>query len=211
MESVGIVVLWIISFVVLTLEVKSRRDLRLTYSNITNLQSQTQTTSVLAQIESQYNDLNKWMNEFLEQLVRDLTNAYSRSQECLVSVYHLAPQISEAFSVFLVAGEQMLIKQQLLIHLNCLCSVSLPISVFFMHSLHDVLHKGQGTVSKRPALKPVSKQRHQRQTSEPKSTLILTGGPSLWPFCTSVQGGYSRIRCSTVCKTARYPRMLQKF
>ena len=44
------------------------------------------------------------MNEFLDQLVRGLTNAYSRSQKCLVSVHHLAPQISEAFSVFLVAG-----------------------------------------------------------------------------------------------------------
>ena len=51
---------------------------------------------------------NEWMNEFLEQLVRDLTNAYSRSQNCLVSVYHPAPQISEAFSVFLVAGGQVL-------------------------------------------------------------------------------------------------------
>ena len=94
----------------------------------------------------------RWMNEFLEQLVRDLTNAYSKSQKCLVSVYHLAPEISEAFSVFLVAGEQMLIKQQLLIHLGCLCSVSLPISVFFTHSLHVVLRKGQGTVSKRRGL-----------------------------------------------------------
>ena len=92
------------------------------------------------------------MNEFLEQLVRDLTNAYSRSQRCLVSVYHLAPQISEAFSVFLVAGGQMLLKQRPLIHLNCLCSVSFPISVFFTHSLLDVLRKGQGTVSKRRGL-----------------------------------------------------------
>ena len=92
------------------------------------------------------------MNEFLEQLVRDLTNAYSRSQKCLVSVYHLAPQISEAFSVFLVTGGQMLIKQHLLNHLDCLCSVSLPISVFFTHSLHVVLRKGQGTVSKRRGL-----------------------------------------------------------
>ena len=46
--------------------------------------------------------MNEWI--FLVQLVRDLTNAYSRSQKCLVSVYHLAPQISEAFFVFLVAG-----------------------------------------------------------------------------------------------------------
>ena len=44
------------------------------------------------------------MNEYLEQLVRVLTNAYSRSQKCLVSVYHLVQQISEAFLVFLVAG-----------------------------------------------------------------------------------------------------------
>ena len=34
----------------------------------------------------------------------------------------------------------------------CLCSVSLPISVFFTHSLRDVLRKGQGTVSKRRGL-----------------------------------------------------------
>ena len=47
---------------------------------------------------------------------------------------------------------QMLIKQQPLIHLNCPCSVSLPISVFFKHSLRDVLRKGQGTVSKRRGL-----------------------------------------------------------
>ena len=36
---------------------------------------------------------------------------------------------------------------------DCLCSVSLPISVFFTHSLHDVLREGQGTVSKRRDLK----------------------------------------------------------
>ena len=58
------------------------------------------------------------MNEYLEQLVRVLTNAYIRCQECLVSVYHLAPQISEAFLVFLVAGGQMLLKQQPSIHLT---------------------------------------------------------------------------------------------
>ena len=48
---------------------------------------------------------------------------------------------------------QMLLKQQPLIHLDCLCSVSLPISVFFTHSLRDVLRKGQGTISKRRGLK----------------------------------------------------------
>ena len=111
--------------------------------------------------------MNEWMNEFLEQLVRDLTNAYSRSQKCLVSVYHLAPQISEAFSVFLVAGEQMLLKQQLLIHLDCLCSVSFPISVFFTHSLLVVLRRGQGTVSKRRGLKTCV------QTTTPTAKLLI--------------------------------------
>ena len=43
-------------------------------------------------------------------------------------------------------------KQQLLGHLNCLFSVSFPISVFFTHSLLVVLRKGQGTVSKRRGL-----------------------------------------------------------
>ena len=81
-----------------------------------------------------------------------MTNAYSRSQKCLVSVYHLAPQISEAFSVFMLLGANAKIMQQLLIHLDCLCFVSLPISVFFTHSLHVILRKGQGTISKRRGL-----------------------------------------------------------
>ena len=91
------------------------------------------------------------MNEFLEQLVRGLTDAYSRCQRCLVSVYHLAPQISEAFLVFLVAGGKCY-KSDTPDPSDCLCSVSLPISVFFTHSLRDVLRKGQGTVSKRRGL-----------------------------------------------------------
>ena len=88
-----------------------------------------------------------WINEFLEQLVRDLTNAYSRSQRCLVSVYHLAPQINEAFLVFLVAGG------------NCfesdnpwsicwLCSVS-PLQRVFTHSLHDVLARTRDNSKRR--------------------------------------------------------------
>ena len=97
------------------------------------------------------------MNEFLEQLVRDLTNAYSRSQKCLVSVYHLAPQISEAFSVFLVAGGQMLLKQQPLIHLNCLCSVSIPISVFLRTRFMMSFAKDKGLSLNTAALQPVSK------------------------------------------------------
>ena len=57
---------------------------------------------------------------------------------CLVRVYHLAPQISEAFLVFLVAGGKCY-KATSPDPSGWLCFVSLPISVFFTHSLHDVL------------------------------------------------------------------------
>ena len=57
---------------------------------------------------------------------------------CLVSVYHLAPQISEAFMIFLFAGANAN-KATSPDPSDWLCSVSLPISVFFTHSLHNVL------------------------------------------------------------------------
>ena len=58
---------------------------------------------------------------------------------CLVSIYHLAPQISEAFLVFLVAEGQMLVKRHPLIHLTDY-ALSLSLSAcFFTHSLRDVL------------------------------------------------------------------------
>ena len=57
-----------------------------------------------------------------------------------------------SLSSLLLGGGKCYIKQQPLNHLNCLCSVSIPISVFFTHSLHVVLRKGQGTVSKRRGL-----------------------------------------------------------
>ena len=51
---------------------------------------------------------NEWMNEFLEQLVRVLTNAYSRSQRMFGERVSPGPQIIEAILVFLVAGGQLL-------------------------------------------------------------------------------------------------------
>ena len=60
MESYGIVTAWILSFIILIFEIKSRRDLRSTYSSIAALQSQTQTSSILSQIESQYINLNDY-------------------------------------------------------------------------------------------------------------------------------------------------------
>ena len=52
---------------------------------------------------------------------------------CLVSVYHLALQISEAFLVFFVAGGQMLLKQQPLIHLTD-DALSLSLSACFLRT-----------------------------------------------------------------------------
>ena len=75
-----------------------------------------------------------------------------------------------------------------------------PISVFFTHSLLVVLRRGQGTVSKRHGLITcVQTTTPTAKLLSPNHLLILTGGPSLWPFCSSVHRGYSRIRCSTVC------------
>ena len=67
-----------------------------------------------------------------------MTNAYSRSQRCLVNVYHLAPQISEAFLSSLLLGA-IAIKRRPLIHLTD-DALSLSLSAcFFTHPLHDVL------------------------------------------------------------------------
>ena len=75
----------------------------------------------------------------------------AEAKGCLVSVYHLVSQISEAFTVFLVAGA-IAIERHPLIHLSDY-ALSLSISVFFTHSFHDVLRKGQGTAPKRRGLK----------------------------------------------------------
>ena len=57
-----IIIFWI--FIILILEIISRGNLRSTYSNITRLQSQTQTTSVLAQIESEYSNLKSYGDDW---------------------------------------------------------------------------------------------------------------------------------------------------
>ena len=104
-----------------------------------------------------------WMNEFLEQLVRGLTNAYSRSQKCLVSVYHLAPQISEAFSVFLVA-EGNCYKSDNSWSIWTVYALSLSLSAYFLRTRFMMsFAKDKGLFLNAAALKPVSKQRHLRQ------------------------------------------------
>ena len=64
LESLGTLILVLCIFVIFILEIISRRNLRTTYSNITTLQSQTQTTSVLAQIESEYSNLKSYGDDW---------------------------------------------------------------------------------------------------------------------------------------------------
>ena len=60
------------------------------------------------------------------------------------------------------------------------------------------------------ALQPVSKQRHQRLNFWAQITFDPYRRPLTLTFLLVSTRGFSRIRCSTVCITARYPRMLQK-
>ena len=65
LESMWIFILWVSTFVILVLEIKSRQNLNTTYSTISSLQSQTQTASVLAQIETEYANLKNHGDDWL--------------------------------------------------------------------------------------------------------------------------------------------------
>ena len=146
----------------------------------------------------------------LEQLVRVLTNAYSRSQRMFGERVSPGPTNQRSFPGLPCCWGQLLIKRHPLIHLT-VYALSLSLSTCFLRTRFMMSSQGQGTAPKRRGLIAcVQSTQHKLQTSEPKSSEILTDGPSLWPFCSSVQGGYSRIWCSNVCVTARFPRMLQK-
>ena len=94
---------------------------------------------------------------------------------------------------------------------DCLCSVSLPISVFFTHSLRDVLRKGQGTVSKRRGLIACVHNDTYGKLLSPNHLWSLPAAPhsdlSARQY-KEVIPGYD-VRSSAY--TARYPRILQKF
>ena len=152
----------------------------------------------------------KVMNEFLEQLVRVWQMPTAEVKRCLVSVYHLAPQISEAFLVFLVAGEQMLIKRHpWFIWLIMLC-LSPYQRVFYALASWCPSQRTRDNSKRRGLIACVLKWATSTASFWAQIILDPYFGPSLWPFCSSVQGGYSRIWCSNVCMTARFPRMLQK-
>ena len=81
----------------------------------------------------------KWMNEFLEQLVRVLTNAFSRSQRMFCERVSPGPANQRSFPGLPCCWGQITNKATSPDPSVWLCSVSLPISVFFTHSLRDVL------------------------------------------------------------------------
>ena len=60
LESWGVIIMWICISVILILETQSRQNLTNTYSNITALKSQAQTSSVLSQIDTEYYNLNNY-------------------------------------------------------------------------------------------------------------------------------------------------------
>ena len=92
------------------------------------------------------------MNELLEQLVRVLTNAYSRSQRMFGECVSLCPANQRSFLGLPCCWGAIANKATSPDPSDWLCSVSFPIGVFFMHSLRDVLRKGQGTTLNAAAL-----------------------------------------------------------
>ena len=112
LESFGIIIMAIWILVILILETQSRQDLSNTYSNIINLQSQTQTASILSQIEIQYSNLNSQGNDWLIRFrALVIINSMMMSlfiQDCLhylsfivrkISISALSANLNAAFAI----------------------------------------------------------------------------------------------------------------
>ena len=90
----------------------------------------------------------KWMNEFLEQLVRDLQMPTAEVKSVLwayITWLHKSAKLS--WSSLLLGANSVKATTLDPTGLSMLCLF--PISVFFTHSLLVVLRRGQGTISKR--------------------------------------------------------------
>ena len=128
------------------------------------------------------------MNEYLEQLVRVLTNTYSRSQKMFGERVSPGSTNQRSFPCLPCCWGAIANKQHLLIHLTDY-ALSLSLSACFLRTrfvMSFAKDKGQLQTPRPYSLCF----QHIRQTSEPKSSKILTGGPSFWPICSSVQGGF---------------------
>ena len=127
----------------------------------------------------------------------------------LVSVYHLVPQVSEAFFVFLVAGGQLLVSV-FSWSIWTVYALSLSLSACFLRTRFLLsfakdtrLFLNAAAYSLCPSLTSTANFWAQIIFDPYRRPLTLT-------FPLVSKRGFSRIWCSTVCITARYPRMLQK-
>ena len=130
-------------------------------------------------------------------------------KRCLVSVYHLALKSTKLSWSSLLLG-QMLIKQHPLIHLTDY-ALSLSLSACFLRTcfmMSFAKDKGQLQTPRPYSLCPDQ----ATPTANFWAQIILDPyrRPLTLTFLLVSTGGYSRIWCSNVCMTARFPRMLQK-
>ena len=112
----------------------------------------------------------KQMNEYLEQLVRDLTNAYSRSQRMFGERVSPGPANQRSFLGLPCCWGQLLVKRHPLIHLSDY-ALSLSLSACFLRTrfmMSFAKDKRQLQTPRPYSLCPIKQ--HQRQTSEPKSS-----------------------------------------
>ena len=150
------------------------------------------------------------MNEYLEQLVRVLTNAYSRSQKMFGERVSPGPANQRSYQGLPCFWGQLLIKQHLLIHLSDY-ALSLSLSACFLRTRFMMFFaKDKGQLQTPRPYNLCSD--HATPTANFWAQIILDPcrRPLTLTFLLVSTRGYSRIWCSNVCMTVRFPRMLQK-
>ena len=150
------------------------------------------------------------MNEYLEQLVRDLTNAYSRSQKMFGERVSPGPANQRSFLGLPCCWGKLLIKEHFLIHLSDY-ALSLSLSACFLRTrfvMSFAKDKGQLQTPRPYSLCSD----HATPTANFWAQIILDPyrRPLTLTYLVVSTRGFSRIWCSNVCVTARFPRMLQK-
>ena len=157
-----------------------------------------------------YFSWKKWMNEFLEQLVRDLTNAYSRSQRMFGERVSPGLANQRSFHGLPCCWGQMLIKHiPWSIWLIMLC-LSPYQRVFYALASWCPSQRTRDNSKRRGLIACVLKwETPTAKLLSPNHLRSLPAALTLTFLLVSTRG-YSRIWCSNVCMTACFPRMLQK-